>query len=169
MTHTALRVELDVDGKRQAILIGAQGTQVIRQALRQHGKHAIGKVHRRRAMAGLQVDMPVPGNIVRNVGDMHAQLIAALGRALERDGIVKVARINRVDGDDKTIAQVTTKRVFKRCGHIERKRLCLCQRRLGIAVGIAIACHNVLTPRSGASSPPMRRSRVTVPDSKRVG
>ena len=70
--------------------------------------------------------MSVPGNIVRNVGDMHAQLIAGLGRALERDGIVKVARINRVDGDDKAIAQVTTKRVFKRCGHIERKRLCLC-------------------------------------------
>ena len=80
---------------------------------------------------------------------MYAQLIATLGRALERDGIVKVARINRVDGDDKAIAQVTTKRVFKRCSHIERKRLCLCQRRLGIAVGIAIACHNVLDAQIG--------------------
>ena len=53
MAHTALRVELDVDGKRQAILVGAQGTQVTGQALGQHGKHAIGKVDRRRAVAGL--------------------------------------------------------------------------------------------------------------------
>ena len=30
MAHTALRIELDVDGKRQAILIGSQGAQVIR-------------------------------------------------------------------------------------------------------------------------------------------
>ena len=100
-------------------------------------------------MAGLQVDMPVPGNIMRNVGDMHAQLIAALGRALERDGIIKVACINRIDGDDKAIAQITTKRVFKRCSHIERKRLCLCQSRFGIAVGIAIARHNILDAQIG--------------------
>ena len=100
-------------------------------------------------MAGLQVDMPVPGNIVRNVGDMHAQLIAALERALERDGIVKVARINRVDGDDKAIAQVTAKRVFKRCGHIERKRLGLGKCGLGIAVGIAITRHHILNTQIG--------------------
>ena len=83
MAHAALRVKLDVDGKRQAILVGTKRAQVIRQALGQHGKHTVGKVDRRRAMAGLQVDMSVPGNIVRNVSDMHAQLIAALGCALE--------------------------------------------------------------------------------------
>ena len=33
MAHAALRVKLDVDGKRQAILVGTKRAQVIRQAL----------------------------------------------------------------------------------------------------------------------------------------
>ena len=54
---------------------------------------------------------------------MHTQLIAALGRALQRNGIVKVARVDRVDRDDKAVAQIAAERVPKRCGHIERKPL----------------------------------------------
>ena len=53
MAHTALRIELNVDGKRQAVLVGTQRAQIVRQAFGQHGEHAIGKVHRRRATAGL--------------------------------------------------------------------------------------------------------------------
>ena len=74
-------------------------------------------------MAGLQIDMSAPGNIVRNVGDMDTQLVATLGRALQRDGVVKVARVDRVNRNDKAVAQVSAKRVLECRGHIERKCL----------------------------------------------
>ncbi len=74
-------------------------------------------------MAGFQIDMSVPGNIVRNVGNMDTQLVATLGRALQRDGIVKVARVDRVNRNDKAVAQVSAERVLERRGHIERKCL----------------------------------------------
>ena len=40
-------------------------------------------------------------------------------------------------------------RIFKCRGHIERKRFCLRQRRLGIAIGIAVARHNILNAQIG--------------------
>ena len=82
MPHAALRVELNVDGKRQTVLVGTKRAKIVRQALGQHGKHAIGQIDRRRAMASLQIDMSVPSHVVRDVGNVYAQLIAALGRAL---------------------------------------------------------------------------------------
>ena len=54
---------------------------------------------------------------------MHTQLVATHGRALQRNGIVKVARVDRVDRDDKAVAQIAAERVPKRRGHIERKPL----------------------------------------------
>jgi hypothetical protein len=74
-------------------------------------------------MAGFQVDTSVPGNIVRNVGNMDTQLVAALGRALQRDGVVKVARVDRVNRNDKAVAQFSAERVLKRRGHVKRKCL----------------------------------------------
>ena len=57
---------------------------------------------------------------MRYIGDMDAQLVAALRRALQRDGVVKVARVDRIDRDDKTVAQITAKWVLKSCRHVER-------------------------------------------------
>ena len=123
MAHATLRVELNVDSKRQTVLVGTQRAQIVRQALGQHGEYTIGKIHRRRAMAGFQIDMSIPGNIVRNVGNMDTQLIATLGRALQRDGVVKVTRVDRVNRNDKAVAQVSAERVLECRGHIERKCL----------------------------------------------
>ena len=80
---------------------------------------------------------------------MHTQLIAALGRALQRNGIVKIARVDRVDRDDKAVAQIAAERVLKRRGHIERKPLGLVQRGLGIAIGIAVTRHHILNAQIG--------------------
>ena len=144
MAHAALRIELNIDGKCKAVLVGTQRTQVIGQALGQHGQHAIGQVNRCRTMASLQIDMPVPRHIVRDIGNMNAQLVAALGRTLKRDGIVKVTRVNRIDRNDKPVAQIPTQRILERRCHIERKCLGLGKRSLGIAIGIAIARHHIL-------------------------
>ena len=80
---------------------------------------------------------------------MHTQLVATLGRALQRNGIVKVARVDRVDRDDKAVAQIAAERVLKRRGHIERKPLGLVQRGLGIAIGIAVTRHHILNAQIG--------------------
>ena len=64
MPHATLRIELDIDGKRKTVLVRAKRAQVTGQAFGQHGKHAIGQIHRCRAMAGLKIDMPVPSHIV---------------------------------------------------------------------------------------------------------
>ncbi len=149
MPHATLRIEFNVNGKRKTVLVRAKRTQVTGQAFGQHGKHAIGQIHRCRTMASLKIDMPVPSHIVRNVSDMHTQLVATLGRALKRNGIVKVARVDRVDRDDKAVAQIAAERVLKRRGHIERKSLGLVQRGLGIAIGIAVTRHHVLNAQIG--------------------
>ena len=80
---------------------------------------------------------------------MHAQLVATLGRALQRNGIVKVARVDRVDRDDKAVTQIAAERVLKRRRHIERKPLGLVQRGLGIAIGIAVTRHHILNAQIG--------------------
>ena len=64
MPHATLRIELDIDGKRQAVLVRAKRAQIIGQAFGQHGKHAIGQIHRCRTMTSLKIDMPVPSHIV---------------------------------------------------------------------------------------------------------
>ena len=80
---------------------------------------------------------------------MHTQLVATLGRALQRNGVVKVARVDWVDRDDKAVAQIAAERVLKRRGHIERKPLGLVQRGLGIAIGIAVTRHHILNAQIG--------------------
>ena len=64
MPHATLRIELDIDGKRKTVLVRAKRAQVTGQAFGQHGKHAIGQIHRCRAMASLKIDMSVPSHIV---------------------------------------------------------------------------------------------------------
>lgn len=71
-------------------------------------------------MAGFQIDMSVPGNIVRNVGNMDTKLVSTLGRALQRDSVVKVARVDRVNRNDKTVTQVSAERILECRGNIER-------------------------------------------------
>ena len=149
MANAALRIEFNIDGKRQTVLVGTKRAQVVRQALGQHGQHAIGQIHRCRAMARLKIDMPVPSHIVRDIGDVDAQLVAAIGRALQRNGIVKVARVDRVDRNDKAVAQIASERIFERRGHIERQPLGLGQCCLGIAIGIAITRHYILNTQIG--------------------
>ena len=147
--HTPLRIELDIDREGQAVLIGTQRAQVVRQTFGQHRQHAVGQVDRCRATPSLKVDMPVPGHVMRDVRDMDAQLIAALGRALERNGVVEIAGVDGVDRDDEAVAQVTTERVLERGVHIEREARGLVERHLRIRVGVAVTRHDVLHAQVG--------------------
>ena len=59
-------------------------------------------------MTGLHVDGRCPGNVLGHVGDVHPQDIAALRRSLAGNRVVKVPRVNRVDGHARYLPQVAT-------------------------------------------------------------
>ena len=93
-----------------------------------------------------------------HVGNVHSESVAAVGRTRERDGVVKVSRVDRVDGEDKTVAQIAAQRICKRRLHVERKPLGLALRSLGIAFHKVVARHNALNAEVGsvrAAEPPL--------------
>jgi hypothetical protein len=97
----------------QALDLGIERTQAVGQLLRQHRDHAAREVHRGRALVGVVVQRLARLDVVADVGDRHQQAPTLEGRlptaALERlavDGIVEVARVLAVDGDQRHVRQV---------------------------------------------------------------
>ncbi len=93
----------------QAVHIRVQRAQAIGELLRQHGDHAARKVDAGRTVVGIDVDGIAVLHIVAYIGNRHQQA-PALGAAdfggFAVHGIVKVARILAVDGDQRDIGQV---------------------------------------------------------------
>ena len=58
--HAPARIEFDIHGKGKAILVRPQGAQIVRQALGQHGQHAIGQVNTGGAHASFKIDRTLP-------------------------------------------------------------------------------------------------------------
>ena len=80
--------------------------------------------------------------------------VAAVCRTRERDGVVKVSRVDRVDGEDKAVTQIAAQRVCKRRLHVERKPLGLALGSLGVALRKVVARHNALDPEVGSVRAP---------------
>ena len=85
--------------------------QAIRQLFRQHGNHAAREVHGRAAFERVDIERVVRLHVMADVGngDDQAEAVGAAhldGFAIH--GIVEVARILAVDGDERHVAQVDT-------------------------------------------------------------
>ena len=65
----------------QPVLVGPERAEVVAQALGQHGQHAVDQVDRAGALTCLHVHGRVPWEIVRDVGDVHRHLVAAIVQA----------------------------------------------------------------------------------------
>ena len=102
-----------IDRKGQTVLVWNKRAQVVGKTLGQHREHAVGKVDGRGASARLKVDRAFPRHVMRDIGDMDAQVPATIRRARNGDGVVEIARVNGVDGDKEAIADVATQRVCK--------------------------------------------------------
>lgn len=100
-------VKVHVAGHGQTISAGPERAHVVAELLRQHGKHAIDQVDARRTVACTYVDMTVPTHIVRDIGNVHTKAQHAIG-LVERDRIVEVLGICRIDGEDVTHAQIVS-------------------------------------------------------------
>ena len=56
---------------------------------------------------------------MRHVGDMHPKLPTARWRAFNGNGVVKVARIHRIDRQQETVADIAAQRILQRRFDIE--------------------------------------------------
>jgi hypothetical protein len=101
-----VRVDLQVAGHRRTVLAAAQRADIGAEHFGQHRHHAVGEVDRVAALARLAVDLAAGADVEADVGDRDDAREAALPVGLGPDRIVVVARVGRVDRDDRQVAQV---------------------------------------------------------------
>ena len=101
----AVGVQAHQDRQRETRHAGLQAAHVARQRLGQHRQHHVRQVHAVSAPQRLLVEQGARLDVVRDVGDVDAELEAVLVR-LERERVVVVARVGRVDGRREHVAQV---------------------------------------------------------------
>ena len=109
--HAAAGVKAHADGHGQAVLLRAQRADVVAEALRQHGNHAVHQVNRAGARPGVQVHGAAPRQIVRDVGNVDVQLKATVRQAAGANRVIKVARVGGVNGHAGHVAQVAAARL----------------------------------------------------------
>ena len=101
----AAPIDLHEAGEGEPFHALVEGADAVGEGGRQHGQHAVGEVDARPALERLLVEDAVPRHIVRHVRDMHAQRedTVLFGNG---DGVVDVARVLAVDGDDELPAKI---------------------------------------------------------------
>ena len=103
----AVLVQTHQAGERQTILALIQGADAVGQLGRQHRNDLVGVVDAGRTLIGLLVQRRAGADIVADIRDVNAQLIAVL-KLLQADGIVNILRLGRVDRKDGNTAQIQT-------------------------------------------------------------
>ncbi len=100
----------DAGGKRRAILVWAQRTEVVGNPLRQHWHDTVGKIDRIAAILRLAIERCAGARIGGDIGDGDTQNKAAgirrIGVALGVDRVVVVLGIHRVDGHERDRAPI---------------------------------------------------------------
>ena len=79
--------------------VGLQAGQAVGDDLRQHRNHAVGQIDARAAVVGLAVERRLGPHEVRHVGDVHAQPPVAVVGLRQRDRVVEIAGVDRIDRD----------------------------------------------------------------------
>ena len=73
-----LLVQLEDAAIGVLVLVGAQRAEVVAQALGEHGDGAVHEVDAGGAAVGLLVDEAALGDVVADIGDMHAHLVVPI-------------------------------------------------------------------------------------------
>ena len=101
----ALLVEGQVADHAQAVHVGVQRADPVREALREHGQDGAGKIHAGGAPQRLAVQGPPWADVMGHVRDGDHQTVAA-GRAGDVDGVVEVPRVLAVDGHQGQVSEI---------------------------------------------------------------
>ena len=102
----ALGRELDERRLRVTHPVGLQAGQIVRHNFRQHRNHAVGQIHAGGPFVGFAIERRFVPHKMRHVGNVHAQPPVAVVQSLQRNGIVEIAGIDRIDGDDRLAGQI---------------------------------------------------------------
>ena len=121
----------------QLLFIGAKRADKVTQPFGQHGYGAVYKIHTCGAFHGLFVDDAALGNVMTHVGYVHAHLPKALIEHANRQCIVEILGISRVDGAGKHVAEVLAFVVIL-LRYLGRNAFGSLFCRLGISVGQAV-------------------------------
>ena len=110
----------------QTIDMRIQRTQTIAELFRQHGNHPAGKIHTGRSVVSVHIDRIAVLYVMADIGNRYQQTPAFVGTNFCRltvHGIVKIACILPVDGNQRHIAQIHT--IFAIFGqHLVGQSLC---------------------------------------------
>ena len=98
--------ELPDDGEGEFVFVRAERAELVAELFREHRDGAVDKVDAGAALAGLLVDGSAGLDVPADVGDVHADLVVAIGQGLEGERVVKVLGVGRVDGEGKGVAEV---------------------------------------------------------------
>ncbi len=104
--HRATRVKFHHRAHHQAVHFRIQRADTVGKSFGQHGHSAVGEVHAGSAEARLAVKRRAAAHVMRHIGDMHLQLIAAAGQRFHVDRVVEVAGGFAINGDDRQRAEI---------------------------------------------------------------
>ncbi len=150
-----LRVQHQTHGHTGALNPLVQRTQIARQPVRQHRNDPVGEIAGVAALAGLTVQGRAGRHVKRHIGDCDPNdepagvFSAVIGAGIYR--VVMVARISRVDRDQRQVAQV-----FAIAQGRGFRRICLGDHAVGKGVGNAMLV-------DGDQADGLGRGRVTQP------
>ena len=147
----ALGGDQHVTDHAQAIHLGVQGTQAVGELLGQHGNDAAREINAGGTFIGIDVDGIAGVHVMAHVGNGHQQAPALAGRlaapaqcgGLTVDGIVKIAGVLAVDGDERHIGEIDAALTVAEL-HGGRQRLGNLQTGIGEHVGHTVLAHGDL-------------------------
>jgi len=93
-------------GKGELVLMRPQGTQFIGYPFRQHGIDPVREVDGSGTGIGLFIESSLRFDIIADVGDVYADLQLTMVQRADRNGIVKIFGVDRVDGESQNIADI---------------------------------------------------------------
>ena len=94
-------VEVDKHRMRQPIDSRVKATYTVTQALRQHRHDSIRQVNAVSASARFAIKCATRLDVSSDIGDVHTELPTAVIDLFNLDRVVEIARIVRIDRDDK--------------------------------------------------------------------
>ena len=106
LPHLALGVQLQDRALGQAVLALDQAADVAGERVRQHRHDPVREVDRRAADVGFLIEQRPRPHVMRHVRDVHREAPVPVRQALDRHGVVVVARGLGIDGDGRPRAEV---------------------------------------------------------------
>ncbi len=88
----------------EPVLVGLERAQAVGEVLREHGDHPVDQVHGGAALECFLVDRAALLHVMADVGDVDADLEQVVALPLDREGVVEVLGVVRVDREDELLA-----------------------------------------------------------------